>query len=158
MSDQLTQRASWHGGDGLPDPLFQPEFYADVPIKRFFAWLVDAAAILLLTVLALPFTAFLGLLFFPLLWLGVGIGYRAAFIARNSATPGMRLLSIELRDGAGRRLDPGMAIAHTLLYSFFLATVVVQGVSVALMLSTPRRQGLHDLMLGTAMINRPAEP
>ncbi|RMD94475.1 MAG: RDD family protein [Alphaproteobacteria bacterium] len=142
----------------LPDPDRQAEFYADVPLKRFVAWLIDAVAILVLTVLVLPFTAFLGLFFFPLLWLAVGIGYRMAFLARSSATPGMWLLSIELRDRCGRRLDPGTALAHTLLYTVFLATMVVQAISVALMLSTPRRQGLHDIVLGTAMINRPARP
>lgn len=143
--------------DGLPDPHGQPEFYADVPIKRLFAWLIDAVLILVASVLVLPFTAFLGLFFFPLLWLAVGLAYRTAFVARWSATPGMRVMSIELRDRMGRRLDAPLALLHALGYSFALATVVLQGVSVGLMLATPRGQGLHDLVLGTAMINRPAE-
>ncbi|MBS8228700.1 RDD family protein, partial [Vannielia litorea] len=42
----------------LPDPELNPEFYADTPAKRFFAWLVDGVLIFLVTLLVLPFTAF----------------------------------------------------------------------------------------------------
>lgn len=142
--------------DSLPDPDLHAEFYADVAVKRLLAWLIDAVLILVLTVLVLPFTAFVGLLFFPLLWLAVGLAYRIATLARGSATPGMRIMAIEIRDRFGRRLDAGTAALHTLVYTVALGSLVVQGISVALMLSTPRGQGIPDLLLGTAAINRPA--
>jgi hypothetical protein len=51
----------------LPDPHYQPEFYADVPLKRLISWAIDTVLIVLLVVLILPFTAFTGLFFLPLL-------------------------------------------------------------------------------------------
>ncbi|MFY9320584.1 MAG: RDD family protein, partial [Lentibacter algarum] len=49
----------------LPDPHYQPEFYADVPLKRLISWAIDTVIIVLLVVLILPFTAFTGLFFLP---------------------------------------------------------------------------------------------
>jgi len=59
-----------------PDPFDQPEFYSGIPTKRFMAWVVDALLVLIASVLILPFTAFTGLFFFPLLMLMVGFTYR----------------------------------------------------------------------------------
>ena len=68
----------------LPDPDFQPEFYADVPGKRLLAFFIDTIIIIGLCVLVLPFTAFTGLFFFPLLYLVLGFAYRVVTLA-NSA-------------------------------------------------------------------------
>ena len=92
----------------LPDPQLRPEFYRDVPMKRLLAWMVDAAITLLACLAALPFTAFTGLFFFPLLFLTVGFAYRTVTIANGSATWGMRLFAVELRRADGSRFDLGM--------------------------------------------------
>lgn len=140
----------------LPDPDYQADFYADVPLKRLIAFVVDTALILVLTVLVLPFTAFAGLFFFPALAMMVGFLYRVLTIAGGSATPGMRLMAIELRNASGERLDLPQAVLHTLLFTVFFSMMLPQLASIALMLTGPRAQGLHDLVLGTAAINRPA--
>lgn len=140
---------------GLPDPMTQAEFYADIPAKRLLAWVIDTIAILLLAVLLLPFTAFAALFFFPVFYLVVGFLYRAASLARWSATPGMALFAVELRTAAGARFDAAHAFAHTLGYSLSVAFVLPQVLSVFLMLTSPRAQGLTDVILGTAAINRP---
>jgi uncharacterized RDD family membrane protein YckC len=140
----------------LPDPFSQSEFYADIPVKRFFAWLVDATLIFLICLIALPFTAFLGLFFFPLMWLFLGFLYRWTTIANGSATWGMRLVAIELRGPTGARLDAGTAFAHTLIYTVAMGTFVLQLLSVALILVSARRQSLADHLLGTVAINRAA--
>jgi uncharacterized RDD family membrane protein YckC len=140
----------------LPDPDLLPEFYAWVPTKRLIAWAVDALFILALTVLALVATALLTLLILPVLYAAVNIAYRTVTLAKWSATPGMALMAVELRDARGRRLDPMTAFLHTLGYTVSVLIVPLQVASVALMLVTRRRQGLTDLVLGTAMINRPA--
>ena len=101
MTDQSRTDRLW----GLPHPDTHGEFYADVPTKRFLAWLVDSVLILLLTLLAIPLTAFTGLFFFPFLWLTVSAVYRIASLSRSSATPGMRLMAIEIRNGRVVRLD-----------------------------------------------------
>ena len=68
----------------------------------------------------------------------------------------MRLMAIELRDHKGAQLDLLTAFLHTLGYTASLALFPAQFVSVILMLTTPRGQGLSDMLLGTAMINRAA--
>ena len=142
--------------NALPDPDYQADFYADVPLKRLIAFGVDTVLILILTVLVLPFTAFTGLFYFPLLAMVVGFVYRVLTIAGGSATPGMRLMAIELRNASGERLDLPQAALHTLLFTLFFSMMLPQLASIALMLTGPRAQGLHDLVLGTAAINRPA--
>ncbi|MFP4405096.1 RDD family protein, partial [Rhodosalinus sp.] len=94
--------------------------------------------------------------FFPFLMLVVGLIYRTLTIAGGSATWGMRLMSIELRDRRGERLDFGQALMHTLGYSVSLAFPLLQAISIVLMLTGERRQGLTDLVLGTVMLNRRA--
>lgn len=141
---------------GLPDPDAAPGFYDGVPAKRLLAWIVDSGLILLITLVAVPFTAFAALFFFPLLWLAIGFVYRVATLAGGSATPGMRLVGIEFRDRTGRRFDLAHAILHTLGYTLSVSTVLVQAGSVVLMLTGARGQGLTDLILGTAAINRPS--
>lgn len=142
----------WH----LPDPETQPEFYADVPAKRLVAFVVDTLAILGLSLLVVPFTAFAGLFFFPLLMAVVGFAYRVVTLARDSATWGMRLVAIEFRARDGGRLDPGLAFAHTLGLAISFALPLLQVISIVLMLTQPRRQGLSDLVLGTVAVNRRA--
>jgi len=139
---------------GLPDPGLKPEFYADVPTKRLFAWLVDTAIIALLCLLIIPFTAFTALFFLPLLYLVVGFVYRTITLASGSATPGMRLMAVEFRARDGQKFDLQLAALHTLGYSISVAMAPAQIVSVALMLTTARGQGLTDMVLGTVAINR----
>ncbi len=140
----------------LPDPDFQAEFYADVAIKRLFAWIIDSALILLLCLLILPFTAFAALFFFPFFYLVIGFAYRVLTLAGRSATFGMRLMAIEFRTHRGERLNFGMAVLHTSFYSLSIGLVMPQVISALLMLTTARAQGLSDLVLGTVAMNRPS--
>ncbi|MCV2880898.1 RDD family protein [Actibacterium sp. XHP0104] len=141
---------------GLPDPDLHAEFYDDVPTKRLIAFVVDTIVIVLLSLLVVPFTAFTGLFFFPLLMLMVGFVYRVATLTGRSATWGMRLAAIEFRDARGRRFDLSQAFWHTALFTFFFGTILLHLASVMLMLTGPRRQGLPDLLLGSAAVNRAA--
>lgn len=140
----------------LPDPALFPEFYDWVPFKRLVAWAVDTLLILLLTLVVLVATALLTVFILPLLYGALNIAYRTVTLARWSATPGMALMAIELRDARGGPVDGLTAFLHTLGYTGSVLTVLPQIASVALMLVTPRRQGLTDLLLGTVVINRPA--
>jgi len=140
----------------LPDPDHQAGFYADVPIKRALAWVVDAILIAIMTMVVVPFTLFLSLFFLPLLYLTISFLYRTISLARNSATPGMRLMAIEFRDRTGAKFDPGTAFLHTLGYTLTISTLLPQLLSMGLMLTTARGQGLSDLVLGTVAINKPA--
>ena len=143
---------NWH----LPDPRTQPEFYADIPLKRLLAWGIDMIVILVASLLVLPFTAFMGVFFFPLLMLAVGIPYRILTIAQSSATWGMRVMAIEFRTQKGERFDPGMAIAHTLSFTACCVFFPVQLLSIILIASSERARGLPDMLLGSVALNRRA--
>jgi len=143
---------SWH----IPDPLSQPDFYADVPAKRLIAWVADTVLVALICLLILPFTAFTGILFFPALMLVVGFAYRVVTLARGSATWGMRLTAIEFRTLSGARFDLTLAFLHTLGFTVSCAFFPLQVVSIVLMLTTARGQGLSDHLLGTVALNRRA--
>ncbi|WP_424976773.1 RDD family protein [Leisingera sp. S232] len=138
----------------LPDPDYQAEFYASVPTKRLIAWMIDSLLIFALSAGTVVLTAFTGLFIWPLLYLAVGFAYRTVTIANRSATWGMRFAGIELRDSAGQRMDSGMAALHTAGYTLSLALPVLQVISVILMLTSSRGQGLTDHFLGTVMLNR----
>ena len=140
----------------LPDPVREPEFYAGVTLKRGLAWVVDAGIGLAISILLIPFTAFTALFWFPVLWFSVGFAYRWATLATGSATWGMRLMAIQIRDRDGSRLDAATAFAHVLGYSVSLAMLPLAVLSAAVMVVLGRGQGLTDLALGTAAINRPA--
>lgn len=141
---------------GLPDPATMPAFYEGVLIKRAAAWGIDVVLIGLLCVVVLPFTAFTGLFFFPFLMLVVGFIYRWLTISNKSATWGMRMMGLELRDRDGLRLQSGTALAHTMGYSVSVAVAPLQLLSVLMMIVTERKQGLTDHLLGTAALNRPS--
>lgn len=145
------------GPSGLPDAELHAEFYQDVMPKRFFAWVIDTLIIGILTTLVLVFTAFLTVFIAPLIFMVIGFFYRAVSISRNSATPGMRLMAIELRTHRGERLDTSMALLHTLAFTISFSVVILQIISVGLMALSPRGKGLGDHLLGTAMINRTSQ-
>lgn len=138
----------------LPDPISHPNFYQSVPTKRLVAWIVDSIVILGLSLIVVLLTAFVGLFIWPLLYLVVGFAYRTVTLANGSATWGMRFSGIEIRNAYGERLDAGMALAHTAGYTISLAIPLVQVVSIIMMLTSARGQGLTDAFLGTVALNR----
>ncbi len=146
---------------GLPDPDRDAQFYVRVQSRRLAAWVFDVIAILAIGVpMALVFglaTLGFGFALFPIILLGVGFFYRTATLAAGSATWGMRLMGIELRRADGARLDAVTALLHTGIYTVCFGVLLLQLASIVGMLVTRYGQGLPDLILRTAMINRPAD-
>lgn len=143
-------------GWALPAPETHPDLYADTVSKRFFAWVIDVVLVAIVTAAVLPFTAFIGLFFLPLLYAALSFLYRWWSLSARSATPGMRMTSIELRSRDGSRLDTATAFLHTAGYFVSIAVFPLQLVSIVLMLMSGRKQGLTDHVLGTVAINRTA--
>jgi len=147
--------------DGLPDPDQDAQFYDGVAFRRLWAWVIDFVVTIVLSILAILVIGIstLGLGFFatPAIAMAVGFGYRWATLARKSATWGMQLLGIEMRANTGERFDTTSAAIHTLLFSVAVMSGIGQLISVILMIGTSRGQGLHDLVMGSAAINRPAD-
>jgi len=140
----------------LADPLTQPQFYRDVAAKRFAAWVIDTIIIALISLLIVPFTAFIALFFFLALMAVVGFVYRVITLATGSATWGMRLMAIEIRAASGAQLDLGQAFLHTVGYTISWAIAPLQLISMVLMATSNRGQGLTDMVMGTAALNRKA--
>ena len=147
-------RPSYAGG--LPDPQTDPQFYAGVPARRALAWVIDFAIITTFWVIFSVLTLGLAVLLLPF-WPVVSFIYRTLTISGRSATWGMRLMGIELRDGFGQKFGFGQALVHTGLYTASLMFVVTQILSIVLMGGTARGQGLHDIPLGSTAINTPAD-
>lgn len=146
-----------HRETQLPDPEYYAGLYTDVPVKRFFAWCIDTFIVVVLVGLVTLFALLIPLLFLSVLFAVLSFFYRWGTIAAWSATPGMHFMAIELRDRYGHRLDTTTAFLHTAGYAISVVTVPLQLISIVLMLTTQRRQGLTDLILGTAALNRRAE-
>lgn len=140
----------------LPDPDRQPEFYDGVPSKRLVAWVIDSILIVTTCVLIGIFTLTVGFFMWPVLILVVSFAYRTVTIANDSATWGMRFAGIELRAANGMRFDLGLAVMHTGAYLLCTATGILQVISIVLMLTGARKQGLPDHLLGSVAVNRRA--
>ena len=138
----------------LPDPEYLGELYQDVPSKRLFAWFVDVLFIAVIVGVLTLFSFLTALFSLPFLFAVVSFLYRWGTLASRSATPGMRLMSIELRDAQGDYLSGSTAFLHTLGYFISVAVFPFQLVSIAMMLMTRRKQGLSDLVLGTVALNK----
>ena len=139
---------------GLPDPVNEAEFYEDVPTKRLFAWLIDIALISLITAGLTILSLFTALFILPLVFAVVSFLYRWIGLSTRSATIGMRVMSLEMRKGDGSGFDGATALLHTTGYFISVAVFPLQLVSVALMVVSERKQGLTDMVLGTAALNR----
>jgi ABC-type multidrug transport system permease subunit len=140
----------------LPDPDIQPEFYSDVPTKRLIAWVIDTVIAFAISALVVVFTVGLGLFIFAFILLVVGFIYRTVTLATGSATWGMRLVSLEFRDREGRQFDLGSAFLHTIGYHVSVSVFPLQILSIILMLTSARAQGLTDHVMGSVAINRAA--
>jgi uncharacterized RDD family membrane protein YckC len=148
---------------GAPDPVSDSQFYDGVPMRRLVAFCID-----LLVILALWCVVLIVGLVISLLTLGLatplavavfgatGFIYRWVMLAERSATIGMIATGIEVRDAAGDRLNPVIAFLHVAGFyvSVFVTPLLVIGWFV--MAASPYRRLLHDLALGTVVINRPA--
>ena len=139
-----------------PDPDIPPQFYEGVPSKRLLAWGVDTLILGVLTLLTIPFTLFISLFFLPFVFFMINFAYRVVTLSRGSATWGMRVMAIELRDAQDAPFDVSQAFLHTLGYSLSILIAPLQLISMVLMLSTERRQGLTDILMGTVALNRRA--
>ena len=146
---------SSHMPNPLPDPDYDHAFYDGVPAKRFFAWLVDVIIVTAITFTLGLFTLSLLWWVWPLVYITVDLIYRSATIASGSATLGMRLMNIELRGPTGARLSRGEAVLHTVLFMVAMGFVLLQLISILMIALGARHQGLHDLLIESAAINRP---
>ena len=144
------------------DPNLQPELFRGVLTRRVFAFLIDLVVLSIPVILGYVFIAVFGLitlgLGWALFWLAwpasvvwAIVYYGASLGGPHSATMGMRVMDLELRTWYG---PPGyfvLGATHAVLFwvsvSFLTPLVLLVG------LFNGRRRLLHDIVLGTVVIN-----
>jgi uncharacterized RDD family membrane protein YckC len=142
----------------LFDPAVRPELFDGVRSRRIMGFLVDAAVVLFLMVLASLvilvmgiFTLGLGWLLFPLVWPVVAIIYTVFTLGgRSSATPGMRFMGLEMRTLDGAAMTPLLALLHAL--GFWFSIGILTPLILLVSLFSSRKRLLHDIVIGTVVI------
>ena len=151
------------GGTGTGDhgasPFANPACYDDVVWKRIIAHVIDIVIIALAMVpvaiiMVLSAIVTLGLVWVPfaVAFLVIRFAYYVAFTGGpNSATPGMRLLGIEVRTWTGGRPDYLQALVRLVLYYASLA--LLTPLILVVVLFNSERRAAHDLLSGTVVVN-----
>lgn len=145
--------------DDLPDPESSPELFEDVLIRRVIAFVIDTLIMCALFAVAAVVLAIAGIVTLGIAWLGFFIlgpvvivfYYASTLGSPMRATIGMKMMDIVLTPTRTRPLDGVRAVLHPLV---FWITIWVCWPLLALAWFTPRRQLLHDLIVGTLMVRR----
>jgi len=151
------------------DPIANPELFDGVMARRVIAFVIDLVILaipvilgglfmLAATVATLGIAAFLFALLSPLYWPLIVVWaicyYGFTFGSPASATLGMRFMDLEMRTWYGAPSYFVLGCAHGLLYwlcvSFLTPFILLVG------FFNHRGRLLHDLLLGTVVINSPA--
>jgi len=147
------------------DPVTNPELFEGVPARRVIAFLIDLIIIMVPALLVGVFIIVFGILTlglgFLLLWLWwpatviwALVYYGLCFGSESSATIGMRTMEIELRTWYG---SPGyflLGAVHGLV--FWITVGALTPIVLVVCLFNERRRLLHDILVGTVVINSPA--
>jgi uncharacterized RDD family membrane protein YckC len=144
------------------DPMTQPELFRGVLTRRVFAFLIDLVVLSIPVILACVFIAVFGVVTLGLGWalfwlvspasvIWALIYYGATLGGPHSATMGMRVMDLELRTWYGGPCYFVLGAMHAVLFwlsvSFLTPLVLLVG------LFNGRRRLLHDIVLGTVVIN-----
>jgi uncharacterized RDD family membrane protein YckC len=157
---------AWRNDGGVPphafDPYLQPELFRGVLTRRVFAFLIDLVVLSVPVILGYIFIAVFGVITLGLGWVLFWLAWPATIVwaivyygasigGPHSATMGMRVMDLEVRTWYGA---PGyfvLGACHAVLYwvsmSFLTPLVLLVG------LFNGRRRLLHDIILGTVVIN-----
>lgn len=157
---------TWRNDGGVPphafDPYAQPELFRGVLTRRVFAFLIDFVVLSVPVILGVIFIAVFGVvtlgLGWALFWLvspasivWAIVYYGASIGGPHSATIGMRMMDLELRTWYGA---PGYFVLGAIHAVLFWATISFLSPLVLLVgLFNGRRRLLHDVILGTVVIN-----
>lgn len=159
MPNGASHTESLEGRPFVYDPFEQPELFAEVRRLRVFAFFIDAIAIAVLTFMAGVVVFFLGIftlglgwLLYAFLWQTVALLYSAFTLGGpDSATPGMRAMGLQMRLWHGGRPYPLLAAVHAVL--FWMSISFLTPLVLIVSLISDRKRCLHDLILGTVVLN-----
>jgi len=157
---------AWRNDGGVQphafDPDLQPELFRGLLMRRTFAFLIDLVVLSVPVILGYIFIAVFGLITLGLGWMLFWLAWPATIVwaivyygasigGPHSATMGMRVMDLELRTWYGASGYFVLGATHAVLFwvsiSFLSPLVLLVG------LFNSRRRLLHDVILGTVIIN-----
>jgi len=147
------------------DPAANPELFEGVLARRVIAFFIDIVIIVIPAVFAAIFIFMFGLVtlglgwaLFWLLWPATVIWaifyYGLTFGAPASATIGMRVMDLEMRTWYGAPAYFVLGAVHAVVYWISVSALTPLVLLVALF--NERKRLLHDILVGTVVINNPA--
>ena len=157
---------AWRSDGGVPphafDPMLEPELFRGVLTRRFFAFLIDLVVLAIPIILAVVFIAVFGVVTLGLGWalfwlvspasvIWALIYYGASLGGPHSATVGMRVMDLEMRTWYGAPSYFVLGAMHAVV--FWISISVLTPFVLLVGLFNGRRRLLHDIVLGTVVIN-----
>ncbi|WP_319568839.1 RDD family protein [Cohaesibacter marisflavi] len=144
------------------NPDMHPALFDGILSRRILAFLIDSFLIMLLMIAASLVIAVVGVITFGLGWLLyaallpiVALPYIGLTLGGyKAATPGMRVMGLEMRLWYGAKPYALLAIMHSLL--FWFGNTILTPLIILVGLFTRRKQLLHDMILGTMIMDRDA--
>jgi uncharacterized RDD family membrane protein YckC len=147
------------------DPIANPELFEGVVARRLVAFLIDFLVLSVPVLFASMFifvigivTFGLGFFLYALLWPGMVIWaicyYGMTLGGPSSATIGMRVMDIELRTWYGSPCYFLLGAVHAVV--FWVTVSVITPLVLVVCLFNERRRCLHDMLVGTVVINNAA--
>jgi uncharacterized RDD family membrane protein YckC len=144
------------------DPAARPELFEGVVSRRVIAFLIDlviiaipvmavAVFIVMFGVVTLGLGFFLFFVYWPITVVIALLYYGLTLGSPRSATIGMRMMDIELRTWYGAPSYFVLGATHGLGY--WLSTTFLTPFILLIALFNDRRRLLHDMVLGTVVIN-----
>ena len=144
------------------DPATNPELFEGVVARRVVAFLIDFLILAVPVVFAAMFlsvvtivTFGLGIVFFALLWPAMVIWaivyYGMTLGSPASATIGMRVMEIEMRTWYGAPAYFVLGAVHAVV--FWVTVSAITPLVLLVCLFNGRRRCLHDILVGTVVIN-----
>ncbi len=144
------------------DPVANPELFDGVLARRVVAFLIDFVILALPVVFVSMFifvvgivTFGLGFLFYGLLWPAMVLWalayYGVTLGSPASATIGMRIMDIEMRTWYGSPAYFVLGAVHAIV--FWITVSALTPLVLLVPLFNDRRRCLHDMLVGTVLIN-----
>ncbi len=147
------------------DPATHPEYFEGVLARRVVAFFIDVLIITLPVLFIALFIALFGLVTLGLGWLlfwllppaaaiWAIVYYGLTFGGPASATLGMRMMDLQMRTWYGAPAYFVLGAVHAIIY--WISVSALTPLILLIALFNDRRRLLHDIVLGTIVINSEA--
>src|SRR5216683_5862430 len=146
------------------DPIANPELFEGVLARRCIAFLIDVTIIAVPVLLAAVFIFIFGLVTLGLGWalywllspatvIWAIAYYGLTFGSPASATIGMRVMDLEMRTWYGAPAYFVLGAVHAIV--FWITVSILTPLVLVVGLLNGRQRLLHDILIGTVVINNP---